>query len=185
MSLASTNREQCARWNSNREHQWATGPAQTRGCTYEHQVAGGNAVFLAFIVRFRAQVGHAPLPVPGVEQAVAKHVTPADIHACGRPQTPYLAESVYRAWCAGQLVGVQGSLSNEQELPPGPHGLWAPACGGEGERRGRSERSPAVPVQRWGVVGPQDAARSGREAAAQEGVVMEPPKGRKDEALEW
>jgi hypothetical protein len=126
--LALCSAQQCRMWNADSSHQRKAGQARAAQMTHEERVEAGNASFLAFMVRFRAQVGQAPLPVDGVEQAVAKYLAPSDIHAFGRPLHPQLAETIYRAWCAGHLLNVEAWLSDEHDPPPEPGGLWAPSA---------------------------------------------------------
>ncbi len=96
---------QCARWNRD--------PA--------HQIAAGHASWDAFSARWRASGGLAPLSV----HAAQRYVTPDMIRApLGVLLPERLRVEIHRAWCVGQLFGVEAWLA-EEGAPPHPDGLWA------------------------------------------------------------
>ncbi len=97
---------QCARWNQD----------------HAHQVAAGHASWDAFSARWRASGGLAPLTVG----ATRRYVTPDMIRGpLGMLLPERLRMEIHRAWCVGQLFGVEAWLA-EEGAPPHPHGLWAP-----------------------------------------------------------
>jgi len=96
---------QCARWNRD--------PA--------HQVAAGHTSWDAFSARWRASGGLAPLAV----DAARRYVTPEMIRGpLGALLPERLCMEIHRAWCVGQLFGVEAWLA-EEGAPPHPDGLWA------------------------------------------------------------
>lgn len=126
-SLASRVRtqSQCAAWNTDKAHQRAAGKARAARFTIEHQRAAGHASFSAQSAKWRAHQGLAPLD----SESAAKYLTVEDVRHLARPVAPAIAQAVYRAWCAGQLIGVAAWLALEpDELPPEPGGLWALTC---------------------------------------------------------
>ncbi len=64
--------------------------------------------------------------LPLSADAVRRYLTPRDIRCLGMPLAPPLAETIYRAWCAGQLFPVSAWLSDDP--PTDPHGLWSDAA---------------------------------------------------------
>ncbi len=97
---------QCARWNRD--------PA--------HQIAAGHASWDAFSARWRASGGLAPLSV----HAARRYVTPEMIRGpLGMLLPERLRMEIHRAWCMGQLLGVEAWLADEG-APPHPDGLWVP-----------------------------------------------------------
>jgi hypothetical protein len=87
---------------------------------HAHQVMAGHASFEAFSSRWRAGQGLAPLSA----EAVRRYLNPEHIRsALGVVLPAALQETIYRAWCAGELVGVSAWLSADP--PPEPDGLWA------------------------------------------------------------
>ncbi len=96
---------QCARWNAD----------------HAHQVASGHASWDAFSARWRASSGLAPLSI----HAARRYVTPDMIRGpLGMLLPERLRVEIYRAWCVGQLFGVEAWLA-EEAAPPHPNGLWA------------------------------------------------------------
>jgi len=96
---------QCARWNQD----------------HDHQVAAGHASWDAFSARWRASGGLAPLSV----DAARRYVTPDMIRGpLGMLLSERLRMEIHRAWCIGQLLGVEAWLA-EEGAPPHPDGLWA------------------------------------------------------------
>jgi hypothetical protein len=106
-------------WNATRTHQVAAGKARAAQMTQEERSAFRRAAFLAFSARFRAVQGLPPLSAA----AAQRYLTPRDIRRLGLALAPHLAETIYRAWCAGQLFPVSAWLSDDP--PADPHGLWA------------------------------------------------------------
>ncbi len=96
---------QCARWNQD----------------HAHQVAAGHASWDAFSARWRASSGLAPLAV----DAARRYVTPEMIRGpLGALLPERLRMEIHRAWCVGQLLGVEAWLA-EEGVPPHPDGVWA------------------------------------------------------------
>ncbi len=94
---------QCARWNQD----------------HAHQVAAGHASWDAFSARWRASSGLAPLSV----EAARRYVTPGMIRGpLGMLLPERLRVEIHRAWCVGQLFGVEAWLA-EEGVPPHPDGL--------------------------------------------------------------
>jgi hypothetical protein len=110
---------QCRAWNATRTHQVAAGKARAAQMTQDERSAFGRAAFSAFSARFRAVQGIPPLSAA----AAQRYLTPRDIRRLGMPLAPHLAESIHRAWCAGQLFPVSAWLSDDP--PADPHTLWA------------------------------------------------------------
>jgi len=97
----------CARWNQD----------------HAHQVAAGHANWGAFSARWRASSGLAPLSA----EAARRYVTPEMIRGpLGMLLPERLRTEIHRAWCVGQLLGVEAWLA-EEDAPPHPDGLWASA----------------------------------------------------------
>ncbi len=95
----------CARWNQD----------------HAHQVAAGHASWDAFSARWRTSSGLAPLSV----EAGRRYVTPEMIRGpLGMLLPEQQRAKIHRAWCVGQLVGVEAWLSDDG-FPPHPDGLWA------------------------------------------------------------
>jgi hypothetical protein len=95
---------QCQRWNADPTH----------------QSAAGQASFTAFSARWRAEQGLAPLTV----EAARRYVVPEQIRGpVGALLPERFQQLIYRAWCAGLLLGVEAWLSDDP--PPEPGGLWA------------------------------------------------------------
>jgi hypothetical protein len=105
---------QCRMWNATRAHQVAAGKARAAQMTQEERSAFGHAAFSAFSARFRAVQGLPPLSAA----AAARYLTPHDIRRLGLPLAPPLAETIYCAWCAGQLFPVAAWLSDEPPADP-------------------------------------------------------------------
>jgi hypothetical protein len=113
---------QCRAWNATRAHQVAAGKARAARMTQDERSAFGHAAFAAFSARVRAVQGLPPLSAA----AAQRYLAPRDIRRLGMPLahiTPPLAETIHRAWCAGQLFPVSAWLSDEP--PADPHGLWS------------------------------------------------------------
>jgi hypothetical protein len=97
--------DQCARWNHD----------------HAHQTAAGHATWDAFSARWRAGSGLAPLTVG----AARRYVSPGMIRGpLGMLLSERLCLEIHRAWCVGQLLGVEAWLA-EDGAPPHPEGLWA------------------------------------------------------------
>jgi len=95
---------QCARWNAD----------------HAHQVAAGRASWDAFSARWRAGGGLPPLSA----EAARRYVTPEMVRGpLGSVLPEALRQTIYRAWCAGLLIGVEVWLSDDP--PPDSAGLWA------------------------------------------------------------
>lgn len=120
---------QCRAWNATRGHQVAAGKARAAQMTQDERSAFGHAAFAAFSARFRAVQGLPPLSA----DAARRYLTPRDIRRLGMPLAPHLAETIHRAWCAGQLFPVSAWLSDDP--PVDPHGLWA-------DNAARTRRTP-------------------------------------------
>lgn len=124
---------QCHIWNTDRAHQVAAGKARAAQFTPASQAAAGHASFATFSARWRAEQGIAPLTAIDAQ----RYITPDMIRSLiGVPLSPVLQETIWRAWCAGQLLGVEAWLSDDDDPPPDPQGLWAdvldmPAEGGK------------------------------------------------------
>ncbi len=124
VSLASR-AAQCRTWNALRVHQVAAGRARAAQMTLEERRAFGHAAFSAFSARFRAVQGLPPLSAA----AAQRYLTPHDVRRLGLPLapiTPPLAETIHRAWCAGQLLPVSAWLGDES--PADPDDLWSAAA---------------------------------------------------------
>jgi hypothetical protein len=113
---------QCRTWNAMRAHQVAAGKARAAQMTQDERSAFGHAAFDAFSARFRAVQGLPPLSAA----AARRYLAPGDIRRLGMPIAPHLAETIYCAWCAGQLFPVSAWLSDDP--PADPHGLWSDAA---------------------------------------------------------
>jgi hypothetical protein len=109
----------CRQWNAEHAHQVATGKARAAQMTHEERIAFGHATFDAFSARFRAVQGLPPLSTT----AAQRYLTPEHIRRLGMLLPPPLAETIYRAWCTGQLLPVSAWLCDHP--PPDPAGLWA------------------------------------------------------------
>jgi hypothetical protein len=109
---------QCRTWNATRTHHVAAGKARAAQMTPKEWVAFGHAAFAAFSACFRAVQGLLPLSAA----AARRYLTPRDIRRLGMPIASPLAETIHRAWCAGQLFPVSAWLSDDP--PADPHGLW-------------------------------------------------------------
>ena len=120
---------QCRTWNATRTHQVAAGKARAAQMTQDERSAFGHAAFDAFSARFRAVQGLPPLSAG----AARRYLTPRDIRRLGMPLASHLAETIHRAWCAGQLFPVSAWLSDEP--PADPHGLWS-------DNAARTRRTP-------------------------------------------
>jgi hypothetical protein len=96
---------QCARWNQD----------------HAHQMAAGHASWDVFSARWRASCGLAPL----AEDAARRYVTLKMIRGpLGVILPERLRAQIHRAWCVGQLLGVEAWLA-EQDAPPHPDGVGA------------------------------------------------------------
>ena len=120
---------QCRKWNATRTHQVAAGKARAAQMTQDERSAFGHAAFSAFSARFRAVQGLPPLSAA----AAQRYLTPRDIRRLGMPLAPPLAETIYCAWCSGQLFSVSAWLSDDP--PADSHGLWA-------DEAARTRRTP-------------------------------------------
>jgi hypothetical protein len=109
----------CQKWSAVHAHQVAAGKARTAQMTREERSVYGHATFDAFSARFRAQQGLPPLSAV----TALRYLTPEHIRRVGMPLAPPLSETIYRAWCAGQLLPVSAWLD---DYPPAdPTGVWA------------------------------------------------------------
>jgi hypothetical protein len=126
-------RLQCLGWNADHAHQVRAGKARAQQFSTAHQQAAGFASFAAFSARWRAAQGLAPLSA----EAAGKYLTPDQIRGpLGLPLPGEVQATIYRAWCAGVLVGVLAWCDDDP--PPEPDGLWAaqaPLPDGEAARK--------------------------------------------------
>jgi hypothetical protein len=109
--------QMCQTWNQDHLHQVMAGQARAAQRTPEEQSQYGGLAWLAFMTRFRAQVGQAPYTTEGLH-----YISPGDIRLVGTPLAPRLAQLVYQAWCQGDLRSVTAILDDP---PPEPGSLWA------------------------------------------------------------
>jgi hypothetical protein len=110
-------RKMCQAWDEDHDYQVLAGRARAALRTPEDQSQYGGLAWLAFMTRFRAQVGQAPYTTAGLH-----YIGPDDIRIVGTPLAPHLAQLVYQAWCQSDLRDVSAIL---YDPPPEPGSLWA------------------------------------------------------------
>jgi hypothetical protein len=113
-------RLQCQGWNADHTHPVLAGRGRAQQFTRAYQQAAGHASWDAFSARWRALQGLGPLSA----EAVRRYLTPDLIRGpLGLDLRPELQQTIYRAWCAGNLWHV--TAWNRDDPPPDPDGLWA------------------------------------------------------------